>query len=111
MWIWESTPDNDFECVSVLHGHTQDVKNVRWHPHEPMLLSCSYDNSIRVWAEDEDDYICVQTLAEHSSTVWDVTFSPEGDYFASCSDDGDVRVWFNRGSGPSCVYRDARALQ
>lgn len=24
--------DNEFECVSVLHGHSQDVKSVLWHP-------------------------------------------------------------------------------
>ena len=23
---------DDFECASVLHHHTQDVKCVRWHP-------------------------------------------------------------------------------
>ena len=28
----------DFECVSVLHEHTQDVKCVRWHPHEEVML-------------------------------------------------------------------------
>ena len=24
----------DYECVSVLYEHTQDVKCVRWHPHD-----------------------------------------------------------------------------
>ena len=23
----------EFECAGVLHSHTQDVKCVRWHPH------------------------------------------------------------------------------
>lgn len=27
-------PDADFECLSVLMEHTQDVKCVAWHPHE-----------------------------------------------------------------------------
>ena len=27
----------DFECISVLHEHTQDVKCVRWHPHDEVL--------------------------------------------------------------------------
>ena len=52
VWIWESMllpseniirltrlftltlveSDHEFECISVLHGHTQDVKSVLWHP-------------------------------------------------------------------------------
>lgn len=26
--------EEDYECVSVLHDHTQDVKRVLWHPTE-----------------------------------------------------------------------------
>jgi cytosolic iron-sulfur protein assembly protein CIAO1 len=26
VWIWEAADDGEFECVTVLHGHTQDVK-------------------------------------------------------------------------------------
>ena len=26
--------DEDYECMSVIHSHTQDVKCVRWHPSE-----------------------------------------------------------------------------
>lgn len=48
VWIWEMQPGNEFECVSVLQGHTQDVKMVKWHPTEDILISCSYDNSIKV---------------------------------------------------------------
>ncbi|KAA8518580.1 hypothetical protein F0562_016054 [Nyssa sinensis] len=74
--IWEVLPGNEFECVSVLQGHTQDVKMVQWHPLMHVLFSCSYDNTVKVWAEDgdSDDWHCVQTLGEsndgHSSTVW-----------------------------------------
>ena len=41
-------PGNEFECVSVLQGHTQDVKMVQWHPTMDVLFSCSYDNSVKV---------------------------------------------------------------
>jgi hypothetical protein len=29
--------EGEFECVSVLHEHTQDVKCVRWHPARPVF--------------------------------------------------------------------------
>lgn len=34
VWIWEVQPDGDFECLSVLMEHSQDVKCVKWHPRE-----------------------------------------------------------------------------
>lgn len=48
VWIWEVVAGNSFDCVSVLQGHTQDVKMVKWHPTEDILFSCSYDNSVKV---------------------------------------------------------------
>jgi WD40 repeat protein len=32
----------------VLNGHSQDVKMVTWHPSRDVLVSASYDNSIKV---------------------------------------------------------------
>lgn len=40
----------------------QDVKSIAWHPSRELLASCSYDNSIKLWANDEADWVCVQTL-------------------------------------------------
>lgn len=48
VWIWEVLPGNEFECVAVLQGHTQDVKMVQWHPTIELLFSCSYDNTVKV---------------------------------------------------------------
>ena len=81
----------------MLHGHSQDVKMVAWHPSKEVvpppnggrlfpaedkfavnsdrgplaqvLVSASYDDTIRVWEADEDDWTSVQTLDSHSSTV------------------------------------------
>ena len=54
VWIWESFPGNDFECVDVKQGHSQDVKKVVWHPNSELLASASYDNAIKLWREDKD---------------------------------------------------------
>uniref|UniRef100_A0A061SGP0 Putative cytosolic iron-sulfur protein assembly n=1 Tax=Tetraselmis sp. GSL018 TaxID=582737 RepID=A0A061SGP0_9CHLO len=58
VWIWEALEGkNEFECVDVKQKHTQDVKHVRWHPtwDVPLLVSCSYDNTIMLWTDDGDD--------------------------------------------------------
>ena len=48
VWIWEVQPDSDFECLSVLIEHTQDVKFVTWHPHEEVRIA-SCGAYIRYW--------------------------------------------------------------
>lgn len=58
-----------------------------------MLASCSYDDTIRIWREDEDDWFCSQTLSGHTSTVWSIDFDHTGIYLASVSDDLSLRVW------------------
>ena len=72
VWVWSVEDDGDFECMSVLNGHTQDVKAVRWHPHDRVFVSCSYDDTLRFWAleADEDDFAVDTVLTGHTSTVW-----------------------------------------
>ena len=41
----------------------QDVKTVHWHPSGEVLVSASYDDSIKLWVEEDDEWICAQTLA------------------------------------------------
>ena len=72
--------DGDFECISVLQEHSEDVKCVRWHPTQDLLASCSYDNTIRIWKDDEDDWICCQVLQGHTSTVWSIDFDKTGEW-------------------------------
>ena len=48
----------------------QDVKSVRFHPHDDTLVSCSYDDSVKVWEDDEaGDWHCSSTLTAHKATV------------------------------------------
>ena len=36
---------------------------MRWHPQGEVLVSASYDDSIKLWVEEDDEWICAQTLA------------------------------------------------
>ncbi|KAJ3095000.1 cytosolic iron-sulfur protein assembly [Physocladia obscura] len=95
VWVWESLDDGDFECVAVLHEHTQDVKGLAWHPaRDDVLVSASYDDSIKVWRDRAGDWYCADTLANaHASTVWAVDFDPSGNLLASVGDDCALNVW------------------
>ena len=63
----------------MLQEHSQDVKMVVWHPHEEIVASASYDDTIKIWKDDDDDWYCADTLLGHSSTVWGIDFNEKGD--------------------------------
>uniref|UniRef100_A0A8C3SHF4 Cytosolic iron-sulfur protein assembly protein CIAO1 n=1 Tax=Chelydra serpentina TaxID=8475 RepID=A0A8C3SHF4_CHESE len=85
--------EDEYECVSVLNAHTQDVKHVVWHPNQELLASASYDDTVKLYREEEDDWVCCATLEGHESTVWSLAFDQSGERLASCSDDKTVRIW------------------
>ncbi|MGH0130565.1 UNVERIFIED_CONTAM: hypothetical protein FKN15_015416 [Acipenser sinensis] len=102
VWVWEGVDEcvcvsvdeeDEYECVSVVNSHTQDVKHVVWHPNQEILASASYDNSVKLYKEDDDDWVCRDTLEGHESTVWSVDFDKSGQRLASCSDDKTVKIW------------------
>lgn len=93
VWIWEVEQDNDFECLSVLQEHSQDVKMILWHPTEELLVSSSYDDTIKFWADDGDDWACMDTISGHEGTVWSIDFDVTGDRLASASADLSVKIW------------------
>ena len=80
VWLWESFPGNDFECVDVKQGHTQDVKHIAWHPNSELLASASYDNSIKIWKEDKDgtEWCAHMYLYWYSACLHMCKFSGQG---------------------------------
>lgn len=36
---------------------------MRWHPSGEVLVSTSYDDSIKLWIDAHDEYVCAQTLS------------------------------------------------
>ena len=77
----------------MLEKHTQDVKFIKWHPFLDVLFSCSYDDTIRIWLEEDDDWLCSHTLIGHTSTVWGLSISSNGKHLVSCSDDKSIILW------------------
>ena len=97
-----------FYCIAVLNSHRGDVKRVKWHPNIELLVSCSFDRSIRVWVEDEDDWFCSEELMAHSSTVWDVSFDQSGAGFASVSADSSLIIWRREPPPPNVIGASPR---
>lgn len=68
--------DDEMDCVSVLSGHTQDVKFVRFNPLNNNLYSCSYDDTVKVWLYTGEDFSNGNTFRAHEGTVWGIAFKP-----------------------------------
>ncbi|KAL7524860.1 hypothetical protein ACHAXR_000747, partial [Thalassiosira sp. AJA248-18] len=117
----------EFECLAVLQGHEGDVKSIvfgpshsQWGEGDEVLFSASYDNTIKVWAEEGGDWYCAATLGSdsfvprsisssteddagaltqsgggtvHSSTVWSLGLTPGGVRLFSGSEDGSMAIW------------------
>lgn len=108
IWIWEkaaNTADLDeddetdeaenWDCSDVKNDHNKDVKHITWHPHHNILVSTSYDDTVKFFHKQGDDWTCFDTLLSHSSTVWSADFSASGQYLVTSSDDRTVRIWKN----------------
>lgn len=119
IWIWEEIEDEEFETIAVLQDHTADVKCVAWGSfggeqggNGEVLVSGSYDDTIRFWREDgEGEWSCVGVLEGHEGTVWNLAFEPKSylqksipeseredsispiPRLISCSADATIRMW------------------
>jgi WD40 repeat protein len=114
VWLWDSDVQSDFECCSVLSGHSQDVKFVTFAPANmdiQFLASCGYDNSIKLWSEEEDDYYCQSTLIGHESTVWCLAFQPQqGEFMVSVGDDNMILLWKREINATKPTYKIIQKL-
>lgn len=54
----------------------QDVKSVTWHPSGEVLVSTSYDDSIKLWVDAHDEWVCHQTLSGTSHSQMPVALQP-----------------------------------
>mmetsp|Transcript_17511 Transcript_17511/g.22126 ORF Transcript_17511/g.22126 Transcript_17511/m.22126 type:complete len:393 (+) Transcript_17511:494-1672(+) len=91
----------DFECISILSSHGGDVKDVQFGSSmgqfgdgDDILLSASYDDTIKVWAEEDGEWYCALTLDNvHSSTIWSIALSSSGVRMISASADCSLGIW------------------
>lgn len=63
------------------------------HLGDEILLSGSYDDTIKVWAEDAGDWYNAASISAHTSTVWSLAAAPGGSRLISGSADESIGIF------------------
>jgi len=83
------------KTIQILRGHNHEVYDLKCSPvDENLLLSCSVDETIRIW--DLISFSCVVRFAGvhgHSREILSVAWHPSGQRFASSGSDASIRLW------------------
>ena len=72
-------------------GHTNFVFSCAFNPQSNLLVSGSFDETVKIWDVRSGD--CVSTLPAHSDPVTGVDFNRDGTCIVSGSHDGLIRIW------------------
>ena len=96
---WLNKPQSHDAQITILTGHTKEVRSCAWSPDSKRILSASDDNTLRVW--DADTGKTLQTLTGHTGFVGSCAWSPDGKRILSASNDYTLRVWDAKQVKPS----------
>ncbi|NQT16739.1 MAG: protein kinase [Planctomycetes bacterium] len=86
-----------------LDGHTAGVRSVCFSDDGKLLLTGSYDNTVRVW--DVGTRKMLKTLRGHAGRVWSCAFAPDGESVLSASHDHQAKLWSIAGYEEVRVFR------
>ncbi|CAG8549567.1 13029_t:CDS:2, partial [Acaulospora colombiana] len=78
-------------CLSILRGHSDDVRSVSFSPDGSKIISASDDTTMRIW--DVTTGTALSTFNDSSSLISSVAFTPDGSKIVSGSHNGALKIW------------------
>ena len=78
-------------CTHTFIDHSYPVSAVAIQGN--LIVSGSWDKTVKVWEYNENEWKCVETLEGHSSSVTAVAISADGKRIVSGSEDNTAKVW------------------
>ncbi|MGB3201951.1 MAG: serine/threonine-protein kinase [Nodosilinea sp.] len=80
-----------WQLVQTLVGHQSWVTAAAFSPQQPVLVSGSLDDTLRIWHWPSGDVL--HSLKGHARGVNDVAIDRRGQRLVSCGDDATIKVW------------------
>ena len=84
--------------LTVQVGHHNIINSVSFSSNEKYLLSCSMDNTIKIW--DVSTGLLIRTLEGHNHSVQSAEFSNNLKYVLSASLDKTIKLWDTETGNP-----------
>jgi WD40 repeat protein len=95
--VWRTLPQTgikslkDAQPLHTLMGHSHIVRSLAISADGKMLVSGSWDQTIKVWQLETGEL--VHTLKGHKDRVYAIALSPDGQIIASGSADKTIKLW------------------
>ncbi|HVS36957.1 MAG TPA: c-type cytochrome domain-containing protein [Gemmataceae bacterium] len=88
---WNTQGDQAAKQTRTSGGHGKTITKLVVVPKQPLLVTASADDTVRIWNEDNGS--AVKTLSGHTDYVYALAVSPDGTQIASGSFNGEVKIW------------------
>jgi len=89
--LWNLAERDADSPVWNLEGHTNRVTAAAFTPDDSLLVSASFDRTVRLWNVKEGRQVA--QLGVHPQFALGVAFSPDGARVASIAKEGTLRIW------------------
>lgn len=84
-------PEESVKFVRRYVGHTAPINHLQFAPNGAVLVSASFDKSLRIWGVFGDG--CLGVLRAHVGEVYRLAFSKDSKWVVSGSKDSTIQVW------------------
>ncbi|CAD8097019.1 unnamed protein product [Paramecium primaurelia] len=89
--IWQMNHNNQWTCQHKLDGHSSGICTLILNDNENLIVSGSYDSSIKFWNK-QNGWLCQQTIKVHTNSVFQISLNETQDKLVSCSGDSQILV-------------------
>lgn len=90
LFLIECLQNKEYKNTRLL-GHQKPVIHAQFSPNGKMIVSSSFDKSIRVWLAADGKFLAV--YRGHVGPVYKVAWSIDNNFFVSCSQDSTLKLW------------------